>query len=81
MTIEEVEVTVTGLDADFAMGYYKELYFGVVDKTVQELCDRFQENDVERLIALNSILGSTTHTEADLAFVCRHYGFPKEETM
>ena len=73
-------MTVTGSDADSAMGYYKDMYFGVLDKIIQEIRDRFQENGMETLIALNKIPGSTTHTEADLAFDSRHFGFPKEET-
>ena len=47
-------------------GYYKELYFGVLDKTSSR--------------NPKAILGSRTHPEADLAVVCHRYGLSKEET-
>ncbi len=69
-----------GPNADSAQDHYKELHFSVLDNTVNEIRERFQENDMNTLTALNDIISSSTCTTEDLTFICHHFGFPEEET-
>lgn len=68
-----------GPNSASAQDNYKKLHFSVLNNTIKEICERFQEND-NTLTALSQILSSNTDTEEDLTFISRHYGFPEEET-
>lgn len=59
------KATMHGPNADSAQDHYKELHFSVLDNTINEICEQFQENDMNTLTVLNNLLSSST---------CYHYG-------
>lgn len=61
--------------------YQREVLFAVLDKTADEIKERFKENDMEALTALNSIMTTPAKSieESHLDLICKNYSICKEE--
>lgn len=52
MLMMENNLSNSGQNSASAQDYYKVLHFGVLNNPINEICEGFQENDINTLIAL-----------------------------